>query len=78
MTYTVEFYRDRDRQHRWRIKHRNGRIIADSGEGYRRRGDALRALTRLMDAPAEAFRIAMSPAMTSSEAKVALAKRRAR
>lgn len=57
MTYTIETYRDRQEQHRWRIRHRNSRIVAEGGEGYRRRADALRALTRLLDAPREQFRL---------------------
>ena len=38
-----ETYRDRSGLHRWRLKARNGRIVAESGEGYRRRIDCLRA-----------------------------------
>lgn len=30
-------YKDRKKEWRWRIKSRNGRILADSGEGYKRR-----------------------------------------
>jgi uncharacterized protein YegP (UPF0339 family) len=33
--YIVEWYRDLNREYRWRIRHRNGRIMADGGEGYR-------------------------------------------
>lgn len=33
----VEFYRDVAGDWRWRIKAANGRILADSGEGYKRR-----------------------------------------
>ena len=29
-----ERYEDRGGEHRWRLRHRNGNIIADSGEGY--------------------------------------------
>lgn len=57
MIYTIETYRDRAKGWRWRLRHRNGRIVADCGEGYRRRADALRALSRLMSAPYEAFRL---------------------
>lgn len=39
----VEFYRDEAEAHRWRLTSSNGRIIATSGEGYRRRADAERA-----------------------------------
>lgn len=34
-----ELYKDKDRQFRWRLRAGNGRIIADSGEGYVRRID---------------------------------------
>jgi Flp pilus assembly pilin Flp len=33
--YTVELYRDANREYRWRIVHRNGHLIACCGEGYR-------------------------------------------
>ena len=40
----ASIYQDKKREWRWRIKARNGRIVADSGEGYRRRVDAGEAL----------------------------------
>lgn len=30
----VEFYEDKAAYHRWRLKAANGKIVADSGEGY--------------------------------------------
>lgn len=33
--------------YRWNIVHRNGRIMADSGEGYRRKRDCLKAIATL-------------------------------
>lgn len=39
-----EFYRDASGQHRWRIWAANGRVLAESGEGYRRKTDAVRGL----------------------------------
>lgn len=41
---TKEFYKDRDSQWRWRIRAVNGRIIADSAEGYHNLQDAKRGL----------------------------------
>lgn len=32
---------------RWRLKSRNGRIVAESGESYRRRGDALKMMAKI-------------------------------
>jgi uncharacterized protein YegP (UPF0339 family) len=40
-------YRDREEQWRWRAK-RAGRIVAESGEGYRRRASLFRALRRFI------------------------------
>lgn len=36
-------YQDARGEWRWRLKARNGRIVADSGEGYVRQGNAVRA-----------------------------------
>jgi uncharacterized protein YegP (UPF0339 family) len=44
-----EVYRDRANEWRWRLVHRNGTILADSGEGYTRRNDANRAVDRLRE-----------------------------
>lgn len=38
-----EIYRDKAGEWRWRMVCRNGRVVADSGEGYTRRRDARRA-----------------------------------
>ena len=38
-TGRVEFYTDTAGKHRWRVVAANGRILADSGQGYRRRKD---------------------------------------
>ena len=40
---TFEVYRDRAEEWRWRLRHDNGNIIADSGEGYTRKRNALGA-----------------------------------
>ena len=42
-----EVYRDAAGKWRWRLVHRNGNIIADSGSGYTRRNDANRAVERI-------------------------------
>ncbi len=43
-------YKDRKSEWRWRALARNGRIVADSGEGYIRKSDAVRGLERLAKA----------------------------
>lgn len=39
-----EFHRDKNGLHYWRVWSVNGRILADSGEGYRRKAGAVRGL----------------------------------
>jgi len=46
-TAKLEIYRDAKREWRWRLRAANGRIVADSGEGYRRRTAAYEAVHRL-------------------------------
>lgn len=40
-------YQDSNGEWRWRIKHRNGNVLADSGEGYVNRHDMLETLFNL-------------------------------
>jgi amphi-Trp domain-containing protein len=37
---TFELYEDNAGEYRWRLRHRNGNIIADSGEGYSTKANA--------------------------------------
>lgn len=46
--WTLTVYRDRAGEWRWRIKAANGRIVADSGEGYTSRANACRAARRFV------------------------------
>ena len=43
-----EVYKDKAGEYRWRLLSSNGRIAADSGEGYTRREDAHRAIATLL------------------------------
>ena len=45
----VEVYRDEAGEWRWRLLHRNGNILAGSGEGYASRGGVRRAIDRLRE-----------------------------
>lgn len=49
--YYMEFsvYRDEAKQWRWRLKHANGQIMADSGEGYKRKATCLRAVKNIKE-----------------------------
>lgn len=40
----IQTYKDRNKQWRWRVRAKNGRILADSAEGYKRRRDCDRGL----------------------------------
>jgi len=43
-------YRDRQKKWRWRFKASNGRIVADSAEGYERYAGAVKGFRSLMRA----------------------------
>ncbi len=45
----IEIYKDRKAEWRWRARARNGKIVADSGEGYKRRLGAVKAALRLLE-----------------------------
>ena len=40
MAATFELYKDKAGEFRWRLRHENGQIIADSGEGYTTKDNA--------------------------------------
>ena len=42
-----ELYRDATREYRWRFTASNGRVLADSGEGYKKRSACITAIERL-------------------------------
>lgn len=42
-----ELYRDAAGEYRWRLRASNGRVIADSGEGYTHEGEAIAAIKRV-------------------------------
>lgn len=46
----IRIYKDKRGEWRWRMVARNGRTVADSGEGYVRRSNARRAAFRLVNA----------------------------
>ncbi len=49
-----EVYEDAAGEYRWRLVHRNGRILADSGEGYVSRSNARRAVETVAETAGEA------------------------
>ncbi|MGB9951741.1 YegP family protein [Haloarcula marismortui] len=46
-----EVYEDRGAEWRWRLRHHNGEIVADSGEGYAERNKAVAAIKRVKRHP---------------------------
>ncbi len=46
---TIELYEDSAGEYRWRLRHRNGNIIADSGEGYASKSGAEDAIERIRE-----------------------------
>lgn len=55
---TLELYRDHAGEYRWRLTAKNGEILADSGEGYKRKRAALKgaghALGLITEPPSDA------------------------
>ncbi len=47
-------YRDSKKEWRWRLKASNGKIIADSGEGYKRKFDCIACTARVREASSTA------------------------
>ena len=56
-----EVFRDRGDEWRWRLRHRNGYIIATSGEGYTRKHNAQKGLRSVMENSPAAEMIEESP-----------------
>ncbi|WP_435102369.1 HVO_2922 family protein [Halarchaeum sp. P4] len=54
MLARFELFRDRGDEWRWRLRHRNGNIIATSGEGYTRKHNAQKGLRSVMQNAPEA------------------------
>jgi len=44
----LEVYKDAKDEWRWNIRAKNGNIMADSGEGYTRRGNCIKAVNRII------------------------------
>jgi len=52
-SYKFELYQDATREHRWRLVAANGRIVADSGEGYKTKAGAEKAVLAIQMAKLE-------------------------
>ncbi len=54
-TPTVDFYQDNAEQHRWRLKHGNGKILAAASEGFKSKRNARRNFCAVRDCMARAL-----------------------
>jgi uncharacterized protein len=54
MAATFEVYKDKAGEYRWRLRHQNGQIIADSGEGYVSKSSAINGINSVMSNAPEA------------------------
>jgi len=59
---TFDVYEDAAGEYRWRLVHRNGNIIADSGEGYTDQDEAEEAVERVQGYVGEAGYLRIDPA----------------
>ncbi len=49
MAASFEVYQDGQQNWRWRLRHQNGRLIAESGEGYVAKADAMNGIRAVKD-----------------------------
>jgi len=49
MAAKFEIYKDKSEEFRWRLIHDNGNIIADSGQGYKAKQDAVKGISSLKE-----------------------------
>lgn len=54
---TFEIYKDARGEFRWRLKASNGRIVADSGEGYKNKADCEHGIGLIKNGAASATTI---------------------
>ena len=58
---TFELFEDAGGEWRWRLRHRNGNVVGDSGEGYASKSNAKRALARVREHVAAADYLRVDP-----------------
>jgi uncharacterized protein len=49
MAAKFEIYKDKSGEFRWKLTHANGKIIADSGQGYKAKEDAVKGISSLKE-----------------------------
>jgi uncharacterized protein len=48
MAASIEIFTDKKGEYRWRLRHQNGNIIADSGEGYITKVNVLKGINSVI------------------------------
>jgi uncharacterized protein len=54
-----ELYKDKKGEHRWRLRHGNGNILATSSEGYKAKASAMKCIENVQNsasAPVETLK----------------------
>jgi hypothetical protein len=49
MAAKFEVYKDKSGEYRWKLTHTNGQIIANSGEGYKAKANAMNGLKSVQE-----------------------------
>ena len=49
MAAKFEIYKDKSGEFRWKLIHMNGQAIADSGEGYKAKANAVKGISSLKE-----------------------------
>jgi uncharacterized protein len=68
MAGKFELFQDKKGEYRWRLRHQNGQIIADSGEGYSSRAAALNGINSVKTNVAQAAVKESEPAVQPESA----------
>jgi uncharacterized protein len=51
-----EVYKDKKGEHRWRLRHGNGNILATSSEGYKAKASAMKCIENVQNSASAAVK----------------------
>lgn len=51
-----EVYKDKKGEHRWRLRHDNGNILATSSEGYKAKASAMKCIENVQNSSSAAVK----------------------
>ncbi len=55
MAAKFEIYKDKPGEYRWRLTHTNGDIVADSGQGYKAKANAIKGINSVKESASSAI-----------------------